>query len=87
MVPYARNQKIIYSPQMWLYKAGKEISGKSIKYGTIDYLIDDCHEKKCKKYNPNHMYYSITFDDGTFNTCVDEVDIILADDLHTHLLK
>lgn len=87
MFRYNQDQKIVYSPQLWLYNTGNEISKESIKYGTIENVRDDSYEKKCRKLDPQHIYYSIKFDDGTFDTYVNEAYIILANDFNVSLAK
>jgi hypothetical protein len=38
------------------------------KLGTVNYLRDDSTEQASRKADSTHYYYSVTFDDGTFET-------------------
>lgn len=40
----------------------------SNKIGTVKALRNDSFEKMSRNTNPNHYYYHVDFDDGTFET-------------------
>jgi hypothetical protein len=47
---------------VWLRHTGKR--------GTVERLRDDAYERGRRARDPTHFYYSVTFDDGTFDTYV-----------------
>jgi hypothetical protein len=40
------------------------------KRGTVERLRDDAYERERRASNPHHFFYSVSFDDGTFDTYV-----------------
>lgn len=53
------------------FTAGQRFNCKSNnKCGTVRYLRDDSHEKQMRKSDPNHYYYHVDFDDGSFETYI-----------------
>lgn len=51
------------------YKLGQRfINTCTNKTGTIRYLRNDEYEKNQRKSNPTHYYYSVDYDDGSFET-------------------
>jgi hypothetical protein len=48
------------------------------KNGTIRYLRNDSYEISSRKSNSNHYYYSVDFDDGTFETYIHGINLLLV---------
>ena len=48
------------------------------KRGTVERLRDDAYERGRRCANPGHYFYSINFDDGTFDTYIAQTDLRLS---------
>lgn len=60
-----QTQVIVYSN----YKPGQRfINSCTNKIGTIQNLRDGEYEKNQRKLDPTHYYYSVNYDDGSFET-------------------
>ena len=49
--------------------------GHARKRGTIERLRDDAYEQGRRAANPLHFFYSVAFDDGTFDTYIAQSDL------------
>jgi len=45
------------------------------KRGTVERLRDDAYEQGRRAANPLHFFYSVAFDDGTFDTYIAQSDL------------
>ena len=61
-----------------MFSKGSYIYNKFIeKKGIVKYLRDDMYEKEQRKSNPNHFYYYIDYEDGSFDTYVNGANLNL----------
>jgi hypothetical protein len=47
----------------------------SMRPGTVEYLRDDKYERERRAVDGGHYFYSVRFDDGTFDTYVAQSDL------------
>ena len=64
-----REMSVIYPK---FRKGDKVINVDLNKTGTINYLRDDDTEKKFRREDPTHYYYSVDYDDNSTNTYVNQ---------------
>lgn len=74
MSTYNINTKYIYSQGEKIYDIYKK------KSGIIKHLRDDSREKSLRQTDPNHYYYFIEYDDGSFDTYVSYNNFIVLNE-------
>jgi hypothetical protein len=60
-----------------MFKEGTQIYNICIKKkGVVKYLRDDERERNIRQKNPDHFYYFVSYEDGTFDTYVYGNDLV-----------